>query len=525
MPSDWPDWPLAVTPDAFELDCCDAFQEPGSDHSTTSQFTLDLDRLYGITAVHKEGSGGDWWAAAFRPVGDPTPASDLSPISPEFTFTSVSPAGTRAEITRQPNSVTAEENTSAQLSIDVSVLGVTPQFGVQWFVDRGTGTGWELIPGGVSTTYTTLPLSLGDEALYRARIYAASGVIDSDEAQVTVIPNTSACEPARTLDTGFTAIRAIEVTGGYLIAVGDSSIKVLDEFSGNLLTESALGELENPTAVSQGPTENHFIVTDTPPSGLAAEIKFFEFDATDGSLEEIVGDWLPRDSGASLGLVQNSPAPIDGFLIIDSGRNDYPLFDPLGEENGFLGSNSDELVSPTAFQGFREGYVALDKGGDGFVQIYPSLDSSNPMIIGHEHIPVEPLAVTVDGVGQVIIAEPTRVLTVGETGDIRNTFDPRPDPGLAIADVAVGDDGNLYVAFQTTGEIHEFTSGCLCSDGSGDVDCNGEVNMLDFITTQNTAFGRETLTAGERERADINGDGEINYLDLDLSIELNLSNP
>ena len=72
-----------------ELDCCDAFMEPGVDDTTTfSPISLVAGEKYYIEFRYKEGGGGDWGEVAWRKDGDDTPAASLRPIPGGFLSTS-----------------------------------------------------------------------------------------------------------------------------------------------------------------------------------------------------------------------------------------------------------------------------------------------------------------------------------------------------------------------------------------------------------------------------------------------------
>ncbi|MFP6905528.1 MAG: hypothetical protein VCG02_09950, partial [Verrucomicrobiota bacterium] len=177
IPSDFPN----ITADATELDCCDAFQEPGVDTTTTTAFTLLASNYYGIAALYKEGGGGDYFELAWRATSDPTPAAQLSPIGPENIYVEASPAGKRATLSQQPQSVTVLEGTSATFDVSADTLPVANQYSVQWMRDL------VVIPGAIGSSFTTNNLQSADSGtVIQAKVYTLLGTLLSDPATITI---------------------------------------------------------------------------------------------------------------------------------------------------------------------------------------------------------------------------------------------------------------------------------------------------------------------------------------------------
>jgi hypothetical protein len=100
--------PAIDTPVAIETDCCDAYQEvgvPNDDQTTypTTQSPIHLvaGQRYGVLALHKEGTGGDWMMAAWREENDFTTPSDLPNLPGQYLSTAVD-ANTELQFTKQP---------------------------------------------------------------------------------------------------------------------------------------------------------------------------------------------------------------------------------------------------------------------------------------------------------------------------------------------------------------------------------------------------------------------------------------
>jgi hypothetical protein len=82
---------------ANEDGCCNPFQEPGPSVTQTSvPIALDASKSYYITALHKEGGGGDYVEVAWRQQGDTNAAAGLNPI-PGAYFTAYAPVAQTAK--------------------------------------------------------------------------------------------------------------------------------------------------------------------------------------------------------------------------------------------------------------------------------------------------------------------------------------------------------------------------------------------------------------------------------------------
>ncbi len=83
------DSPSNLVFQAEELDCCDPFEEVGSDATTFAPVSLEAGEKYFIQVLYKEGGGGDFAQVAWRLDGDDTPAADLQPIPGQFLSSAV----------------------------------------------------------------------------------------------------------------------------------------------------------------------------------------------------------------------------------------------------------------------------------------------------------------------------------------------------------------------------------------------------------------------------------------------------
>lgn len=76
--------------------------------------------------------------------------------------------------------------------------------------------------------------------------------------------------------------------------------------------------------------------------------------------------------------------------------------------------------------------------------------------------------------------------------------------------------GNLYIAEPNSDRFQKLTN-CFCLDASGDVDCNGSVDILDIVSGRREINRRE-FDDRRRNLGDANLDGEVNAEDLDMII-------
>lgn len=168
-----------LVPDAREIGCCNPFMEPG-EFQTSEAFTLAAD-YYGISLVYKEDGGGDYVELAWRESTDMTPAANLTPIGPDNVYCMASPAGKRASITTQPQSVTVLQGRTTTFTVAAETLPQANQFAIQWTKDGAS------IPGATNPTYTTPLITLADDGtVYQARVYTLTGLLLSNAAILTV---------------------------------------------------------------------------------------------------------------------------------------------------------------------------------------------------------------------------------------------------------------------------------------------------------------------------------------------------
>lgn len=343
---------------AEELDCCDAFQEPGIDDTTSfAPISMVAGQRYYIEARYKEGGGGDWMEVGWRLDGDSTPAADLTPIDGRFLSTDIPVLAPFSEVNilQQPGSVSIDEGRGTTLTVvaeGTSIQGDVVDF--QWQrADAGSGD-FSDIAGANEASLDTPVLETGDSGVQYRVIVSVPAVdpVVSDVAVVTVTPDTtepgvitvaatslnsvlvSFDEPINegslsgatfTFDGGVTASNA-SLSGTSDVLLQTSTMNIDDVLT---LTLSGVADLYGNSVSSSISTFTVCVVTYTDVILQDEPIAFYRFEETSGTTtanfgtlgDEAEGLWMtgagPEDSEAadidSLGASGEGPAPGDGF--------------------------------------------------------------------------------------------------------------------------------------------------------------------------------------------------------------------
>lgn len=170
-----------------ELDCCDPFMEPDTgDLATSLPVKLEAGESYYIMLLYKEGGGGDFAQAAWRKVGDTTPAGMLTPISGSYLSTNADNShNPEIILTGQPVNASGEENGSVNFSVDFTATPDDPVC-VQW---QKNGVN---IPGGTGASYTIDLLTSADNNAKISAVIAVPGLfVESEEVTLSVTPDTT----------------------------------------------------------------------------------------------------------------------------------------------------------------------------------------------------------------------------------------------------------------------------------------------------------------------------------------------
>lgn len=150
-----------------------------------SGIALVAGRRYYIEGVHREGGGGDNFAATFHLVSEVVPENGTASA---FTGNLISTLVPRASLTinTQPANTSAVEGRSATFTAAATATGVVPPL-YQW---RKNGNP---ISGATSATYRTPLTTLADNgAIYTVVFTAPGSEVISSPATLTVIPDTFA---------------------------------------------------------------------------------------------------------------------------------------------------------------------------------------------------------------------------------------------------------------------------------------------------------------------------------------------
>jgi hypothetical protein len=186
--------PANVVKICEETGCCEGFKEPNPGvNFETTQVPIHLlaGQRYPVLAFLKEGGGGDYLQVAWRRVGDPTPAGQLTPVAGTFLSVYANPSGTTINITQQPQSQTRPENSTATFT--VAATGSPTPLSYQWQRAEPGSSTFTNIPGGNGTSYTTpvLNVAADNNAKYRAVVWVPGRSTNSAEATLTVILDTT----------------------------------------------------------------------------------------------------------------------------------------------------------------------------------------------------------------------------------------------------------------------------------------------------------------------------------------------
>jgi hypothetical protein len=174
------------SPVAFEYTCCRSFLEPPATPTTLSPIHLEAGNYYGMVLLLKEGGGGDFIQVAWRLSTDTTAAASLQPIPAANVFTMASPAGHRASITSQPQSITVIQGRKGSFNVGVTTTPSSGEYAIQWLTNN------VVIPGATAPTYTTPAVTLPmNGTVYKARVLSLLGTLLSSNATLTVIPDTN----------------------------------------------------------------------------------------------------------------------------------------------------------------------------------------------------------------------------------------------------------------------------------------------------------------------------------------------
>lgn len=304
-------------------------------------------------------------------------------------------------------------------------------------------------------------------------------------------------------------IRVLDALGQEMIAWGEPGAEV--------------GQLSSPTSVFVN-SDGAILVADTGNHRIQVFSESGEFIRSIGAF------------GTAPGML-DSPGGIatdrDGTLLVaDTGNHRIQAFDSRGNPIRTFGSHGNAdgfLDSPEGVAVSAEGDIVVADTGNDRIQVFNSNGDfirgfgSSGSAQGGLNRPSD------------LIALPTGEIAVADTGNHRiQIFDDSGNVMRALGSFGAGDgefqnpnglavsaQGELYVADTGNDRISTWTR-CLCDSGSGDVDCNGRIDIRDALAVRNHAIGHWILPPVALDIADVNGDGALNEDDLNLILEIAL---
>jgi hypothetical protein len=299
----------------------DAFREPPN-AATSDPFTLEAGKLYGMVILLKGGGGTDFAQVAWRLSTDTTPAANLRPIPGPNVYTLASPAGQRATITTQPQSVTVVQGRKGTFSVGVTTTPTPGAYSIQWLSNN------VLIQGASGNTYTTPQVALSDNnTQIKARALTLVGTLDSSNATLTVIADTnppvatagSITKIDGTVQVGFSFDEPINpaslVSGNFSVLGHASTFKLAtnsyNTYQGVVLDVSGLAPGNTYTARVQNvsdPYGNVMPQTDVP--FLVSPVKWAE-------------------TGVPVRPGQVIPVGDTGFDVLNGGRKEWDSYDEI----------------------------------------------------------------------------------------------------------------------------------------------------------------------------------------------------
>jgi DNA-binding beta-propeller fold protein YncE len=263
---------------------------------------------------------------------------------------------------------------------------------------------------------------------------------------------------------------------------------------------------------------------------VGMDTRVVAFDGVGNSLFTLGSDTgefiLPND------IAVNSSGEI---YVADSKAHSIKVYDPEGHflfHFGSEGTNEGQFLFPAGIAIYSEGdEVYVTDQVNGCVEIF-DLSGNWLRQIGRSTYSTDggetwiytgtfsaPAGLAVDRLGrlyvadqyqnsvQVLDSEGTALGFIGSYGTSVGQIKLPVD--VAVRDV--GCEQHLYVTSSENGSIEIFT---LFTNIPGDVNVDGQVNILDVVKVINFILGVEDPSNEELESADINGDNDINILDV-----------
>jgi len=314
--------PQTAFPDAFYYLADGAgFAEPPAAR-TSDPFALQAGKLYGVVILLKCAGGTDLAQLAWRLDSDTTPAGNLRPIPGPNVYTMASPAGQRATITTQPQSITVVQGRKGTFNVGVTTTPTPGAYSVQWLSNN------VIIQGASGNTYTTPQVALSDNnTQIKARALTLVGTLDSSIAILTVIPDTnpptatagSITKSDGTIEVGFSfdePINPASLVSGNFSVLGHASTFKLATNSYNTYQ----GVVLDPSGLSPGNTYTARVQNVSDPYGNVMPLTDVPF---------VVSPVRWGESGVPIRPGQIIPQGATGFDVLNGGRKEWDSYDEI----------------------------------------------------------------------------------------------------------------------------------------------------------------------------------------------------
>jgi hypothetical protein len=290
---------------------------------TFGPITLQAGTLYGMVVLLKCAAGAEFAQVAWRLSTDTTPAGNLKPIPGPNVYTMASPAGQRASITTQPQSISVEQGRRGTFSVGVTTTPTPGAYSIQWLSNN------VIIPGAQGNTYTTPQVAYpGDNGkVFKARALTLVGTLDSSNATLTVYPDTNPPVASAgviskidgTIEVGFSfdePINPATLVPGNFSVVGHTSTFKLATNSFNTYQ----GVVLDPSGLSPGGSYTAQVQNVADPYGNVMPLTSVPFT---------VGPVQWAETGVPIRPGQVIPVGDTGFDVLNGGRKEWDNYDEI----------------------------------------------------------------------------------------------------------------------------------------------------------------------------------------------------
>ena len=309
----------------------------------------------------------------------------------------------------------------------------------------------------------------------------------------------------------------------YVADPANSRVLVFDEHGAFLTTFGRRGlnkgEFLNPEAIETD-SKGRVFVTDT--SGNHIQI----FDAD----HNFIGRFGSPGSGdgqfsAPLDLAFE---PTGTILVVDNRNHRIQRFDPSGvfiDQFGSQGAAEGQFSFPRSISTFQNGNLAVTDTGNNRVQLFTPDGSFIRTITGPATgigAISNPRGLAIDPFDRIFITDlsknPIKVFSqdgvllrmLGARGQQLGEF-------MEASQLAISPTGKIYIVDHRNNHVQLWDYG-LCFDHSGDVNCDGKLNVLDLVRTQ-THISGNTLSLEQARIADSDASGTVNRTDANRIID------